>query len=386
MWPENFSEPQFNGEHPEEELAAFALNALDDAEFQAVSRHVAHCPHCQEVLLGFRETAARLMEAAPQVDPPAGLKGRALAAATGAVPVPETDAVPETDQAYARALPADARWSIRRLRRWLVPVTVATLSLLLAASVGFMVSQQREINQLIAANDAATQSQLAAMVAASSQENAGPLAPSANHAPALARPRPLALGSTRPEPVQQSEPGSIARAAGSLNFTRDQATVAVAGASAVNSVGTPDAEAEAVDYVKKEMSDMVEATVLSAQPETEKLPMKSPMGTEPEATGVLMIEPSGRQGVLMVAGMPADSYQIWLVRDDKRVLVDRIVVNEDDGSGVKQFELDESVFGFHEVALMPDERHGPSNPTGEKFLAARIIAGPPLPPPLHLGR
>lgn len=114
--------------------------------------------------------------------------------------------------------------------------------------------------------------------------------------------------------------------------------------------------------------------------------MKSPMGTEPEAKGVLMIDPSGRQGVLMVSGMPADSYQIWLVRDDKRMLVDRIVVNEDDGSGVKQFELDESVFGFQEVALMPDERHGPSNPTGEKFLTARIITGPPIPPPLYRGR
>ena len=37
--------------------------------------------------------------------------------------------------------------------------------------------------------------------------------------------------------------------------------------------------------MKKEVSDMVEATVLSAQPETEKLPMTSPMGTEPTARG-----------------------------------------------------------------------------------------------------
>ena len=88
----------------------------------------------------------------------------------------------------------------------------------------------------------------------------------------------------------------------------------------------------------------------------------------------------------MVAGMPADSYQIWLVRGDKRMLVDRIVVNEDDGSGVKQLELDESVFGFHEVALMPDQRHGPSSPTGEKFLSARIITGPPIPPQIYRGR
>jgi hypothetical protein len=143
---------------------------------------------------------------------------------------------------------------------------------------------------------------------------------------------------------------------------------------------------KAVVQVQQEMSDVVQATVMSAQPETEKMPMTSPMGTEPEARGVLMVDPSGTQGVLMVSGMPADSYQIWLVRGDKRMLVDRIVVNENDGNGVKQLELDESVFGFHEVALMPDERHGPTAPTGEKFLSARIIAGPPLPQSVWRGR
>ncbi len=377
MWPENLSEPQFSGEHPEEELAAFALNALDDAEFQAVFHHVVRCPHCQEVLLGFRETAARLTEAAPEVDLPAGLKGRVLAAATGAVP--------EEGQALATALPPpDRRWSVRRLRRWLAPVAIGTLSVLLAASIGFMVSQQREISQLTAAHETATELHLAAMAAVSSQSDPGPVA-HRGEVPAAAPT--VVLESTTPGAVQQSPAIPVTRAASSLNLTRDGLTRdsgAMARAVVADAPEMPDAEA--VDHVKQEMSDVVEATVLSAQPETEKLPMKSPMGTEPEAKGVLMIDPSGRQGVLMVAGMPADSYQIWLVRDDKRMLVDRIVVNEDDGSGVKQFELDESVFGFQEVALMPDERHGPSNPTGEKFLTARIITGPPIPPPLYRGR
>ena len=187
---------------------------------------------------------------------------------------------------------------------------------------------------------------------------------------------------TRPAAARQPQEIPVAPAASRLNLTRDNGSAVRAAVAE----GPEIPDAEAVDHVKQEMSDVVEATVMSAQPETEKLPMKSPMGTEPEAQGVLMIDPSGRQGVLMVSGMPADSYQIWLVRDDKRMLVDRIVVNEDDGSGVKQFELDESVFGFQEVALLPDERHGPSNPTGEKFLTARIITGPPIPPPIYRGR
>ena len=114
--------------------------------------------------------------------------------------------------------------------------------------------------------------------------------------------------------------------------------------------------------------------------------MTSPMGTETEARGVLMIDPTGMQGVLMVSGMPADSYQIWLLNHHDRKLIDRIVVNENDGSGVKDLKLDQSVFGFHEVALLPDERHGPTVPTGEKFLSARIISGPPVPPSIWRGR
>ena len=376
MWPENFSEPQFNGEHPEEELAAFALNALDDAEFQAVFHHVVQCLHCQEVLLGFRETAARLAEAAPEVKLPTELKGRVLAGATGF-------ARKEEPARSAGLPPPDARWSVRRLSRWLAPVAIGTLSLLLAASIGFMVSQQREIGELTAANERTNQLHLAALAAEAAERASEPAAQPVNDAPAVAPTvvPTVVLEPTSPGAVRQSQDIPLARAATSLNLTRDAGTAQTASAKESEA---PDVEA--VDHVKQEVSDVVEATVLSAQPETEKLPMKSPMGTEPEAKGVFMVDPSGRQGVLMVSGMPADSYQIWLVRDDKRMLVDRIVVNEDDGSGVKQFELDESVFGFQEVALMPDERHGPSNPTGAKFLTARIITGPPIPPPIYWGR
>ena len=83
MWPENYSNPSEGSEHPEGELAAFALNALDDAEFQAVFHHVVQCPHCQEVLLGFQETSARLTGAAPEAELPSGLKDRVLNSVTG---------------------------------------------------------------------------------------------------------------------------------------------------------------------------------------------------------------------------------------------------------------------------------------------------------------
>lgn len=353
MWSDNAGEIYAGSGHPEGELAAFALNALDDAEFQAVFHHVIRCPHCQEVLLGFQETAARLTASAPEVELPPGLKQRVLANSTGRTPGAPIG---------ARVVP-DPRWSVKRLRRWVAPLAIGALSLLLAASVGFMISQHREISNL-------TEGQRSEALA-----SAGATVSAAAHADT----RPTDVLVAAADPGDQSEQdGSVSRSSDSRNLAPNagqsmQSETAVARAAEGS---------ESVDLVKQGMADMVEATVMSAQPETEKLLMTSPMGTEPTARGLLMFHPSGKQGVLMVAGMPADTYQIWLARDDERIMIDRIVVNENDGTGVKELELDESVFGFHEVALLPDERHGPTAPTGEKFLAARIIGEPPVPPGL----
>ena len=366
MWSDNPGEIYAGSEHPEGELAAFALNALDDAEFQAVFHHVIRCPHCQEVLLGFQETAARLTAAVPETPLPAGLKQRVLASAVGRTGSPGA----------SRRIDPDPRWSMRRLRRWLAPAAVGVMSLALVASLGLIMSQQQEIHNLEAERE-----QMAAH-----HETVAVASASAAVAAMTPADEPTKLDSPQARLLQPEEPaGRDVRARsqmGSANLTSNISQAA--GSTQV--AAQADDGAESVDLVKQEMADMVEATVLSAQPETEKLPMTSPMGTEPTAQGLLMLHPSGKQGVLMVSGMPADTYQIWLVRDDERMLIDRIVVNEHDGSGVKELELDQSVFGFHEVALLPDERHGPTVPTGEKFLSARIIAGPPVPPSIWRGR
>ena len=366
MWPENYSYPRGETPHPEEELAAFALNALDDAEFQAVFHHVVQCLHCQEVLLGFQETSARLTGAAPETALPDGLKRRILARATG-----KDDPVP------APALAADPRWSARRLRRWLAPAAVGALSVLLAVSVGIMALQQREIDQLSAAM--ASQDALVARMTTALTESSGPATVETGFGPGSAD----SLGDVA---FKAAQGGTLYAAA-----APDAPSAQVGGAPGVAVGGSAEEDgadgisrvvidAEQVDRMKQDMAEVVEATVLSAQPETEKVPMISPMGTEPEAKGVLMVEPNGRRGVLMVSGMPADTYQIWLVRGGHEVMVDRVVVNEDDGAGVKQLEMDESIFHFHQVALRPDERHGPTKPAGERILTALIIPGPPTPP------
>ena len=317
MWPDDFALPNSQPEHPEADLAAFALNALDGPEHRAVARHVAQCLHCQEVLLGFQGMAARLAVSVPETPLPPGLKPRVLSAVTRPYAAPPPAATPANTPTSLP--PSSNRWSLRRLRRWLTPAAIGALTLLLAVSAGFIVIQQREISRLTADNTAIA--------------NAG-----VNYNPALASPQDAA----------------------GLSLTS--------------------ADAEQVDLVRQEMADVVEAAVMSAQDETQKMPMFSPMGTEPDAKGVLMVDPNGRQGMLMVSGMPADSYQIWLARADKQTLVGRIVVNDDDGNGVQSLELNESVFDFQQVALLPDERNGPTVPSGEKFLTARITDSPPQPP------
>ena len=361
MWPENYSNPQEESPHPEGELAAFALNALDDAEFQAVFHHVVQCLHCQEVLLGFQETSARLTGAAPESPLPAGLKARVLAGATG-----------KESPAVAPVAAADPRWSVRRLRRWLTPAAVGVLSVLLAVSVGVMALQQREISELTATVE--TQRELVADTSVLATASQAPQALAANVTPD-------SVDSGADESSVRATYDSrltAAAAPASYAVVDDRAGQGVGGASKSDDMIVTNAEE--VDQMKQEMAEVIEATVLSAQPETEKVPMSSPMGTEPEAKGVLMVEPNGRRGVLMVSGMPADTYQIWLVRGGHQVMVDRVVVNDDDGAGMKQLEMDESIFQFQQVALLPDQRHGPTSPPGERLLSALIMPGPPMPP------
>ncbi len=381
MWPEDFGfpnggpehPPENQPEHPEEELAAFALNALDGPKFQAVAQHVVQCFHCQEVLLGFQEMAARMVSAAPETPLPPDLKTRVLSTATRpANAVRPLGVLP----------PPDPRWSTRRLRRWLAPAAIGALGLMLAGAIGVIVAHDREIDQLTAALQAVSAEAAMTPSTAAATESIVNIAPDAYAASARSvAGRNVAAG--EPSGTQGNLPKTGAPLS-ALSASGDASGAAGASDGAL-STGEPAvvAEAEQVDLVKQEMADVVEATMMALQPDAEKLPMTSPMGTEPASKGVLIVDPTGQQAVLMVSGMPADSYQVWLVRADKQMLVGRIVVNDDDGNGVQSLEMVESVFEFKEVALLPDERHGPTTPNGEKFLTARILGGPPIPPKVN---
>jgi anti-sigma factor RsiW len=63
-------------------LAVLSLDALDIDERDVIEDHLANCPTCADIHRGYEEMVAALALGLPQVDPPAGLKGRIVAAVT----------------------------------------------------------------------------------------------------------------------------------------------------------------------------------------------------------------------------------------------------------------------------------------------------------------
>jgi anti-sigma-K factor RskA len=102
-----------------EQVALYAVGALDGPERAAVESHLRQCDACTADLASFRQVGGALAQAVPQHDPPLLARARVLAAATGR---------PER----MRALPA------------LVPWLAAAAMLVVTAVLGLYVAQLRE--------------------------------------------------------------------------------------------------------------------------------------------------------------------------------------------------------------------------------------------------
>lgn len=127
--------------------AAYALNALDDAERQAFENHYPSCEICAQEVVEFQETAALLADA-EAVAPPAGLDARVMAE------------IARTRQVSPRVPERVVDLAERRRRRANRPLILATA----AAAIVFVVglagalfrSQPSDLDQLVAAPDAIT--------------------------------------------------------------------------------------------------------------------------------------------------------------------------------------------------------------------------------------
>jgi anti-sigma-K factor RskA len=93
-------------EHPLDELAVYALDALDDDERQMVEAHLARCPSCRAVVDEHRSTLAALTAD----EPPPPVVWQRIAAQTGAADVPTPLAVmPSAPAAPAPPVPPVTR-------------------------------------------------------------------------------------------------------------------------------------------------------------------------------------------------------------------------------------------------------------------------------------
>jgi anti-sigma-K factor RskA len=67
-----------NGHHCGDDVAAYALGALEPGEAEAFRRHLAGCPECQEELAGFEQVTETLPAAGAAYAVPKGLKRRVM--------------------------------------------------------------------------------------------------------------------------------------------------------------------------------------------------------------------------------------------------------------------------------------------------------------------
>ncbi len=84
-------------ENMHEQIAAYALDALDEDERRAFERHLDECPTCREELPALAQAAAALAGGTEPVEPPVELRGRILDAAHrggAVVPFPRRRIVP----------------------------------------------------------------------------------------------------------------------------------------------------------------------------------------------------------------------------------------------------------------------------------------------------
>jgi hypothetical protein len=124
------------GDHPFDDVAAYALDALDDGERRAVDAHLAGCEGCRDELAGHYETLALL---APEEAPPPALWDRVVAgiAPPPARPVPDGLVVPLRPEPAA---PAPVRAGAGRRGApagWLAAAAAVIVALGIGGAVGY---------------------------------------------------------------------------------------------------------------------------------------------------------------------------------------------------------------------------------------------------------
>ena len=153
--------------HPEEFLAAYALNALPEAEEFQVEAHLDTCAICREEVARSLSATVLLSQAVERQTPPLELRSRLMAALDRAAPQP-TASAPSVPVSPAAAVPGTFIFGLRFPWPRILAPAAAALVVLLAAS---LVMNLRYFGQVDKLND--ENSRLTARVLQFSTEDSG---------------------------------------------------------------------------------------------------------------------------------------------------------------------------------------------------------------------
>lgn len=153
----------------EESVAAYALGALDADERRAFEAHLASCSKCAAELAELRRVTTGLAMSIERVAPPAGLKARTIARATGQ---PQIKTTPETAaQAPPVAIVHTAAPRASMSLAWLAAAAGIAVAIGLGVYAWSLRSQLDSVQQ-VAAQATSQADRLRAELVASRQESA----------------------------------------------------------------------------------------------------------------------------------------------------------------------------------------------------------------------
>jgi anti-sigma-K factor RskA len=115
-----------NGRHCGDDVAAYALGALEPDEEEAFRRHLADCPECRDELAGFEQVTEALPPPGAVYAVPKGLKRRVMR---------DVRAAPKSASAGSAQPPARLAWASGPLRAWSGALAAVLVAVIVAVAL-----------------------------------------------------------------------------------------------------------------------------------------------------------------------------------------------------------------------------------------------------------
>ena len=307
------TEPHMHG-HPDELLEAFALDALEDDEFLQVEQHLDSCVRCRGYVAQLHQTTSGLGLFLDQSIPPAALGLRIRQALTASV---ETAPVETGPNSRSTGVSARRRFTTPQ---WAMPLAAVLMLSLFSLSLFMNIQATGRMDQMERASSTVT-AQLDRAVAQTKR-------------------------------LEED------------NEARSNQVAAAASTEASQMMDT--------------IQEIRAASYLLALPETRPLVLEPPGGAG-DSQGVLLVEDKGNRAFLMISDMaqppPRRPYQVWLVRDGRRMWAGQVAVDST-GWGSLALRPPEPVSQFEWVNLTMTEDRGSNGRTETMVLRSKIEPSP----------